>query len=370
MSVSPSPSCSDALAGAGAPTAFREALRARTAETDAVDAGLRRVCAPDSGPPELLSGPLLGRALAELTGRGPDESEMDPRGIRPSEPAARPVLPEPLGKPARPPRPVAARSGCRPRAEHAPALPVKPIAVVVPDAAPERTDPCKVSAERLRGLAGPPPAPACPRIRRTAPTAGPAVVRRTEPPVSSTADAASELPSSLARGAAKRVRADCGPALIATFGGALRPGPIAPAALLERLAPDRSGHPRRAPVDRKEESRRPVARPTGAGPVAPQAPAAEPVPDRPHPVAPPSAELETRTPEESEVDKVPTRLSAQFAELPEIPRRERVSAPGRSNPNDVAKPSPPPENTVSEADLELMMRRILDNAARRHGIEV
>ncbi|WP_157357407.1 hypothetical protein [Amycolatopsis nigrescens] len=368
--------CVDALAAAGAPRAFRGALRA---ETEVVDAGLRRVCALDSAAPRLLPGPLLGRTLAELTGCAADSvepgaSEQDTAAERPRvprpEPAARPVHPGPARTPARSPRPVAAPSGCRPRAGRAPAFAIEK---------PDRADPCQVGTERLRRLAGVLPTSAGALVRRVTPPAEPVARphRRTPVPVCEPTNAP---------GIAflQRIGTAGEPAPVP--GQALRPGPAAPAELLERLAFGQLGRVHhREPANSPDETRRPAAwregtprpavRPTETAPEtaahAPVTPGPEPVPDRPHTAAPPSGEHDSPSKAESEVDETPKRLSAQFAELSEIPRRAMVSAAsGRSDPNDVAKPSPPAENTVSEADLELMMHRILDNAARRHGIEV
>ncbi|HEX2028740.1 MAG TPA: hypothetical protein VHF25_12170 [Nitriliruptorales bacterium] len=59
---------------------------------------------------------------------------------------------------------------------------------------------------------------------------------------------------------------------------------------------------------------------------------------------------------------------SEYQELPAAAQRERRSA--RALPADAAAVPTPPATPAGDSDLEQRMKRILDEAARRHGIEV
>lgn len=370
-----------ALVGGGAPAAFRRACRNRTEGLLAVAAAVDSTCRAHRGAPTLLEGPLLGQALTDVTGFTPPDDQPVEQQPRPQ----RPWLSR--RAPASPPRPHtdgAPRAAWHPQPVPQPHLrPRRPAgAVTGPERPPaQRTvtgrlpgPDCRVDPGLLRRLAGALPDSTAPRDRLPAPAHTPRAGNTPDRP----ADGRSVL-----RAAAQAVAGRLGvapEAVHATGGTVPRPGPMAPGHLLRRApgGDDRAAPAARAPIlgsppDQNHTEATPPSRATGHSTASIADPPGHrlagherPADDLAERARPP---VVTRGQEQS--DRRDLRAVRTFGEQPRIRRSERVSvdAPVPASPPDVAA-----ADTTSlarpAADLEDLMKRVLDDAARRHGIEV
>ena len=400
------------LGGGSAAQWCRDVVRV-TRDVHRIDAALEAACATAPPAPRITATPLLGGALAEVverTERPLPDAAAEHRRRRRSEAVARdltgphaddcPSGTRPRPRPVEAPDPVSP-PGCAPRPAERPD----------PGPAPSAPRSPSVPAARLRALAGPDLDACAPgrspgaadagrRTPRPAPRTGSSRPAQAVAPVHPSADLAASLASRLAsrvgasgpdgllRLGRARVRAT-GPAtdLLATDLRTLAAPGTADRALdtaRERAADT----PVEAPRGRR---RRPAEPPVGGHRAPPATDGTDSVRDPRAPTDAPAAP--DRTPSSPTVvpADVPTdlptdlqglRALARYAERPARPPRlgggplSDDTEAARGLPWTGTAPVTPDVRAattavgLNEPDLELVMTRILDDAARRHGIEV
>jgi hypothetical protein len=379
------------LAGGAAAAAWDRRLRRRVARAAAVDRASTWPARLAEVQPVLREGPLLGRTLAELVLDRPRPAPVPPQVVRqrrdlPLAPVTAPRAGGAGGPPRRPadgpldaPAPAHAWSGSGP-ADVGADLSTRGRHVR------DRLDPSAVTGlsartrleDLRRYVAGSVPVPS--------PPAGP----RVRPVGVSSAD-----PSSAGRGATRRAAADWFAARAAAVGeriGVAEPtsataalrrtptgGPTYPAVPLDVLAAGGTAPPPPAVPTTLAPRSAPEAPTTGGGQAASVTAAAA---DVTTPVPSSTARTTSTAPSGPDTgadhDRSDTagrtralgRL-APSGELPSAPDRERRSRPGAPAPEArIGRPAAGPSTSIDQHELERLVTRILDDAARRHGIEV
>jgi len=400
-------------AAGGAAAWCRDTVRA-TAAVHHVDAAVAAACATRPRPPRLVPAPLLGDCLAQVVERRPAPVPAEPqprrtRRVEPTTPAAghapdhpgserrpRPPRVEP-SEPAAPPGRVARPAVCPPDR-----LPAGPLPQGVP--APRVGTMGTVGTARLRALAGEQgvwsvraaggagAAPRPPWPARRADVPGPARGHL------ATAREAGERGATLARRVAERLggRVDVaalrrarvratgpvdgltardlralaeaaspeGTAATAPPGGAAPVPPPAPGAGPAE-APDPARRSRRA------RRRAALAEPAGAGSARGAVDPSGAPPERPAPRAA-APRADERDPHALARWAEPTARPPRLRDGPladDAPAARGLAWTG-TGPVTADARAATTALGLAEPDLELVMTRILDDAARRHGIEV
>lgn len=404
------------LRAGGAAAAWCRGVARATRDVHRVDAGLAAVCSAAPRRPRVATGPLLGSTLPRLVDRPvPEPPADDPaaatRRTRREEAARRDLVPPPADCPpgARPrPAPVPP-----PATPHPPGRIPRPAAWCPPDGAtpgsahrPPPAAGSRVPVGRLRAWAGPDLRPGSAGLA----SAGPAKVAREErprrtPPAVAGVGGRPVAPAALLTGhVADRLARRIGASSAEALGGLARTTPRATGAtpdltradLRALAAPatqpdDQAPTPppeSRAPEDtpRRRTRRRP-------GEVGPAARRQSTAPESGHSAARRPAEDAAAVPPSTGptprpllpdpiADRTVRRELSRFAEQPIQPPRlgggplsddtaaargEAWTGTGRATPDVRASST---AVGLSEPDLELLMTRVLDDAARRHGIEV
>lgn len=374
-----------ALHEGASPEAFRRACETRTERLRFVDTAVSSLCeAIRDGAPTLLDGPLLGRTLSDLTDSVQESDKHRPE--RPRRRTARPYpeVPSPTG-PATGQVPTPTDRWAEPRPVPRPRR-AKVLAHDGPGRASHRGSMppgLPVGASRLdpgvlRRLAGELPVRWHSARRTAAPERRP---RAGAVPNGAAPDGAVDRRA----GAAAAVEAVIQRLGLSTESAVLfrttipRPGPTAPGALLRRTQPEQlpasaaasvpSAGPSAPGEQPVEASSRTIKRRPPSFMAAPQADGQEPgTTSRPAV----DAEPETVTGSvEVRHDRREVRSVQRFAELPDVRPTERVSVdapvhPGHGEATEPRASAYPLPGT----DLEDLITRVLDDAARRHGIEV
>jgi hypothetical protein len=370
------------------PEAFRRACEARTESLRFVDTAVSSLCeAIRDGAPTLLDGPLLGRTLSDLTDSVPESddhrAETPRRTARPY-----PEEPSPTGRAGRQ-VPTATDQRAEPRP-----VPRPRRAKALPDDGPGRVRHAgstpfdlPIGASRLdsgvlRRLAGELPVgwhsarrTAAPRRR---PRAG-AVPNGAVPNGAAPNGTVDRHAAATAAVEAVIQRLGLSTESTALFRTTVpRPGPAAPRTLLRPTLPGQlpgsaaAGVPSAGPSAPGEQPAETSAHTverrfpgTMAAPAANQEPGTTPRPAV-------DAQTETVTGSvEVQDDRREVRSVQRFAELPDLRPAERVSVDAPVHPGHGEATEPrATAYRLPVTDLEDLMTRVLDDAARRHGIEV